>query len=68
MEDGEDGEELMKTLKNLTLEGWDVENVGGDIQALQQHFIFGLLVVILIELGVFKICASLTGPSLNKVN
>ena len=27
-------EDLNKTVKNMTLEGWDIENVGGDVRAL----------------------------------
>jgi hypothetical protein len=45
---------------NITLEGMDLANVGGDLVALFIHFIFGMTVVIIIELGVFNFISKFT--------
>ena len=56
----ENDEELNKTVKNITLEGWDIDNVGGDVLAMRDHFIFGMIILILIEIGIFNFFSRLS--------
>jgi hypothetical protein len=41
-------------LEDISLEGWDLGNVGGDMVALTIHMCVGLLIIILIEVGAFS--------------
>jgi hypothetical protein len=43
---------------NITLESFEISNMGGDMIALAFHFIFGILIMIIVETGVCLICSN----------
>lgn len=48
------------TLSAIPSERWAFENMGGDLFMLVMHFVVGILLVILIELNLFKFLKEFT--------
>jgi len=44
-------------VKNITLEGFDFENIGGDMFILGMHFIVGILGIFILEMGLLNLLA-----------
>ena len=54
---------MMPPRVNITLESYDLANMGGDIIALGAHFVFWLLFLIIMEIGCCCCCMNASKSS-----
>ena len=54
--DIQDALDSMPPRTNITLESFDLANMGGDVAALGAHCILGLLILIFVEAGICLAC------------